>query len=260
MIQAIIIDDEADGREALEMAVKRYCPDIDLKGIFSSPEMGVEAIRNIKPQLVFLDVQMPGMSGFDVLKQVGPVSFKVIFVSAYDRYAIKAIRFSAMDYLLKPIDVEELVSAVNRVKALLPEKSTDYTVQSVLNNVQHKAGFIERLAVPSLDGIDFFETKDLIFCKAEGSYTTLYLLNKQSKLVTRNLKDFENILADSGFYRVHHSYLINLRHVQRYVRGEGGHVVMTNQHEVDVSRRRKEEFLALLDNHEDNNERRIGRV
>jgi two-component system, LytTR family, response regulator len=246
MIQAIIIDDEADGREALEMAVRRYCPDIELKGTFDSPETGIEAIRSIKPQLVFLDVQMPGMSGFDVLKQVDPGSFKVIFVSAYDHYAIKAIRFSAMDYLLKPIDVEELVSAVNRTKALLQEKSTDYTVQSVLNNVQHKAGFIERLAVPSLNSIDFFETKDIIFCKAERSYTTLYLSNKQSKLVSSNLKDFENILADSGFYRAHHSYLINLRHVQRYVKGEGGYVVMTDNHEVDISRRKKEEFLALL--------------
>jgi two-component system, LytTR family, response regulator len=246
MIQAIIIDDEADGREALAMAVKRYCPDIELKGIFESPEKGVEAIRSVKPQLVFLDVQMPGMSGFDVLKQVDPVSFKVIFVSAYDRYAIKAIRFSAIDYLLKPIDVEELVSAVNRVKNLLQEKNTDYTIQSVLNNVQHKAGFIERLAVPSLEGIDFFETNDIIFCKAEGSYTTLYLANKQNKLVSRNLKDFENILADSGFYRAHHSYLINLRHVQRYIKGEGGHVVLTDNHEVDISRRKKDEFLALL--------------
>jgi two-component system LytT family response regulator len=207
----------------------------------------VLAIRENKPQLVFIDVQMPGMSGFDVLQKLSPVSFEVIFISAYDRYAIKAIKFSALDYLLKPIDVDELVHAVQRVKDRVGKKENNYPVQSVLHNLQFSTGQVQKLAVPSLDGVDFFSVQDVIFCKAEGSYTTIFLTNGAQKVVSRNLKDFENLLSESAFCRVHHSYLINLNHVQRYVRGEGGYVVLTENHHVDISRRRKEEFLAKLD-------------
>jgi two-component system, LytTR family, response regulator len=247
MIKAVLIDDEEDGREALKLALRKFCPEIEIIGIFGSPEEGVLGIREHKPQLVFIDVQMPGMSGFDVLQKLSPVSFEVIFISAYDRYAIKAIKFSALDYLLKPIDIDELVRAVQRVKDRVGKKENNYPVQSVLHNLQFSTGQVQKLAVPSLDGVDFFNAQDVIFCKAEGSYTTIFLINGAQKVVSRNLKDFENLLSESGFCRVHHSYLINLNHVQRYVRGEGGYVVLTENHHVDISRRRKEEFLAKLD-------------
>jgi two-component system LytT family response regulator len=207
----------------------------------------VAGITEKAPDLVFLDVQMPGMSGFDVLQKLTSVTFDIIFVSAYDRYAINAIRFSALDYLLKPVDVDELVNAVRRVKDKRDRKGKNFSVQSVLHNVKFGANQVRRLAVPSFDGVDFFDAKDIIFCKAEGSYTTVYLIGGIQKVVSRNLKDFENVLSDSGFCRVHHSYLVNLQHVQRYVRGEGGYVMLTEDHHVDVSRRKKEEFLALLD-------------
>jgi two-component system LytT family response regulator len=190
---------------------------------------------------------MPQMSGFDVLHQLSPITFEVIFVSAHDRYAIKAIKFSALDYLLKPVDVDDLVHAVKKVKERLNSKSNSYQYQSVLNNIQSKSGKIEKLAIPSLNGIDFFKTEDIIYCRAEGSYTTVFLKDKQSCLVSKNLKDFESLLAESGFCRVHHSYLINLLHVQKYVKGEGGYVLLTDGHHVDISRRKKDEFLALLD-------------
>ncbi|MDX2245833.1 MAG: LytTR family DNA-binding domain-containing protein [Bacteroidia bacterium] len=247
MIETILIDDEADGREALKLAIERYCPDITLLGEYATPEAGLEAIKTLRPDLVFLDVQMPGMSGFDLLQKVSPVTFEVIFVSAYDRYAIKAIKFSALDYLLKPIDIDELIQAVNRAKTRMDQKQSHFPVQSILNNIQTQSGKIERLAVPSLEGIDFFDTEDIIFCKADGNYTLIFLTNQQTKMVSRNLKDFENLLSDSGFCRVHHSFLINLRHVQRYIKGEGGFVILTDEHHVDISRRKKEEFLALLD-------------
>lgn len=246
MIRAIIIDDEEDARDALRMAVEKYCSGISVERVCATPETGIEAIGEIRPDLVFLDVQMPCMSGFDVLQRTSPVTFEVIFVSAYDKYAIKAIRFSALDFLLKPIDVDDLMQAANRVKARLNQDDSRHIYQSVLNNVQHKAGRIERLAVPSIEGIDFFDTTDIIFCKADGAYTSIYMSGKGPKLVSRNLKDFEHMLSESGFCRVHHSYLINISHVQKYIKGEGGYVEMSDGHVVDVSRRRKEEFLSAL--------------
>jgi two-component system LytT family response regulator len=247
MITALIIDDEVDGREALKLALEKYCPEVAVKGVYENPEEGVQAIKNLKPDLVFLDIQMPLMSGFDVLKQVSPLTFEVIFVSAHDQYAIKAIKFSALDYLLKPIDVHDLLEALRKVKERLQAKGSQHHYQSVIQNIQFNANRIKKIAVPSLEGIDLYDTDDIIYCKADGSYTTLFLKNKQSKLTSRNLKDFENLLAEAGFCRVHHSFLINLKHVQRYVKGEGGYVILTDDHHVDISRRKKEEFLALLD-------------
>lgn len=247
MITSLIIDDESDGRDALKLVLGKYCPEIEILGVCETPQDGIKAIQDLKPDLVFLDIQMPGMSGFDVLQQVSPVNFEVIFVSAHDQYAIKAIKFSALDYLLKPVDVDDLNHALQKVKERLRNKSNAHQYQSVLNNIKYRSEKIKKLAVPSLEGIDFFDIDDIIYCKAEGSYTTLYLVNKQNKITSRNLKDFENFLVDSGFCRVHHSYLINMKHVQRYVKGEGGYVVLSENHHVDISRRKKEEFLALLD-------------
>lgn len=246
MISALLIDDEADGREALRLALERYCPEVQILGEYGTPEAGLAAIRQLNPRLVFLDVQMPGMSGFDLLQQAAPVNFDVIFVSAYERYAIKAIRFSALDYLLKPVDIDELMQAVRRVAAR-QQPPPPYPLQSAIQNLPGRSGRIERVAVPSQEGIEVFETADLIFCQAAGSYTQLHLRGGQTRLVSRNLKDFEQLLSESGFCRVHHSALINLRHVQRYLKGEGGQAVLTGGHQVDVSRRKKEEFLALLD-------------
>jgi two-component system LytT family response regulator len=247
MISTIIIDDEEDGQEALKIAIEKYCPDVLIKAVGGSAEEGIELIKNHKPDLVFLDIQMPRMSGFDVLQKVAPITFEVIFVSAHDQYAIKAIKFSALDYLLKPVDVDDLIHALEKVKLRLHSKNHSHQYQSVINNIRYRSEKIKKLAVPSLEGIDLFDTDDIIYCKAEGSYTTLFLTNKQHKLISRNLKDFENLLEESGFCRVHHSFLVNLKHVKRYVKGEGGYVILTDDHHVDISRRKKEEFLALLD-------------
>lgn len=244
MINAILIDDETDGLDDLTEALVKYCPEINVKGAFQLPHDGITAIQQLKPELVFLDVQMPGMSGFEVLQALSPVNFQVIFVSAYDRYAIKAIRFSALDYLLKPIDVDELCQAVSRVKARL--KPETFSVQSVIHHSHHDEGRIARMAVPVSEGIDFIETRDVIYCEADSCYTRIHLVNGQVKVVTRVLKDFEELLSESDFCRVHNSFLINLVHVKRYVKGEGGYAVLTGDRHVDISRRRKEEFLSRL--------------
>ncbi|PSR53804.1 DNA-binding response regulator [Adhaeribacter arboris] len=247
MIRAIIIDDEVDAREALRMTLAKYCPDVTILRCCETPPLGLEAIEILEPDLVFLDVQMPGMSGFDLLQQIKKINFAVIFVTAFDRYAIKAIKFSALDYLLKPVDVDDLMQAVQKVKAQALLSRPPYHYQSALNNSQHTSGKIEKLAVPTHDGIDFYLTDDIIYCQADGSYTTLFLKGKPKQLVCKKLIDFENLLTESGFCRVHHSSLINLKHILKYVKGEGGYVILTDNHHVDISRRKKEEFLQLLD-------------
>jgi two-component system LytT family response regulator len=248
MLNAIIIDDEADGRNALRLAIEKFFPEIVIKGIYETPEKGLEGITRLKPNLVFLDIQMPRMSGFDLLKLIMPINFEVIFVTAFDQYAIKAIRFGALDYLLKPIDIDDLRLALEHAKERIQKNTTtSFQYQSVLDNNRHAGGKLERIAVPTLEGIEFFNTDDIIYCEANGSYTNLLLKENIRKLISRNLKDFENLLEESGFCRVHHSFLINLRHVQKYFKGDGGYVIMTDNHHVDISRRKKDEFLSLLD-------------
>ncbi|MGI9541841.1 MAG: LytR/AlgR family response regulator transcription factor [Cyclobacteriaceae bacterium] len=247
MIRAVIIDDEHYGRQALQKALGQYCQDVEIMDACESPEQGLECIKRLKPDLVFLDIEMPKISGFDLLQQLAPIDFEVIFVTSYDQYAIKAIKFSALDYLLKPVDVDDLMHAVNKAKGHMRTTGGAYRYQSVLNNIHYKSGRIERLAVPTLEGIDFFNTDDIIYCHADGNYTTLYLTNQQEEVISKNLKDFENLLSGSGFCRVHNSSLINMQHVQKYIKGEGGYVLLTDDHHVDISRRRKDIFLGMLD-------------
>lgn len=246
MIRAVIIDDEHDGRQALKRALVKYCGEVQIVAIANGPEQGIKVIEDKKPDLVFLDVQMPKMSGFEMLQRLAPIDFEVIFVTSYDHYAIKAIRFSAVDYLLKPIDVDDLIAAVDRTKNETQRKGSSFRYQSVLNNIQYDRGKIKRLAISTLDGIDFFNTDDIIYFQADGNYTTLYFVGHKKQLASKNLKDFQSLLFDSGFCRVHHSFLINMQHVQKYVKGEGGYVILTDNHHVDISRRRKDAFLNTL--------------
>lgn len=246
MIRAIIIDDEHYGRQSLQRSLEQYCPQVEVVAVCESPEEGIEAIKGRKPDLIFLDVQMPNMSGFDVLEKLSPIDFEVIFVTSYDKYAIKAIKFSALDYLLKPLDVDDLVHAVQRAKERMKNTGSKNRYQSVLNNIHYKTGKIEKLAIPTLEGIDFFKTDDIIYCNAEGSYTTLYLIDRQKKLISKNLKEFEDLLTGSGFCRVHNSFLVNMAHIKKYFKGDGGYVILTDDHHVNISRRRKDAFLNML--------------
>lgn len=246
MIRSIIIDDEAFGRQSIQDAVQKFCSDVAVVALCEDAERGIEAIKAFKPDLVFLDIQMPGMSGFDLLQRLAPVTFHVIFVTSYDQYAVRAFKFSAIDYLLKPLNPDELIQAVHKVKTKSDATSITHRFESLLNNIAFKTGKIEKVAIPTQNGIDFFNTDDIIYCQAEGSYTTLYMVNHRKELVARTLKDFENLLGSSGFLRVHNSSLISLRHVQKYIKGEGGYVILSEGHHADISRRKKDEFLSIL--------------
>ncbi len=246
MIRSIIIDDEPLGRKSIGVAIEKHCPEVEIVALCDNAQEGIETIKQLQPDLVFLDIQMPGMSGFDLLQHLAPVTFEIIFVTSYDQYAVKAFKFSAIDYLLKPINPEELIQAVSKVKNKNDSVSITNRFESLLNNIHINLGKIEKVAIPTHDGIDFFNTNDIIYCQAEGSYTKLFLVNNRKELVSRTLKDFDNLLSGSGFCRVHNSTLINLKHVEKYIKGEGGYVILTEGHHADISRRKKEEFLNIL--------------
>ncbi len=246
MIDAIIIDDEEDGRKAVAMAVARYAPDINIVAICETPSEGIDAVRRYQPQLLFLDIQMPEMSGFEVLSNLKPIRFEVIFVSAYDKHALKAIKFSALDYLLKPIDPEELITAIEKLRKKLTQKPDEKAYLSFLHNMQFQNQGMRRIAVPGIHDIRFYEVDDIVFLRADGSYTEIYFVNGKREVAGKPLKDFDSLLSLSGFSRIHHSHLINLNHVIKYIKGEGGSVVLTGNHTLDISRRKKEEFLRLM--------------
>lgn len=246
MLKAIIIDDEEDGREAINLALQKYCNQVEILGMYASADEGIRAIKLLNPNLVFLDIQMPEKSGFNMLEELGQFDFEVIFVTAYDRYAIKAIKFSALDYLLKPVDVDELQKAVQKAEARIHRNSTRFNYESLISNMRNASGRLGKLAIPDAEGIVFENVDDIIFFEASGSYTNIHLTEKRRLLVSKNLKDFEVLLSDNGFFRIHHASLINLKHIQKYVRGEGGYVILSEGHHVDVSRRKKESFLQEL--------------
>ncbi len=244
MIKALIIDDEQDAREGLKLTIKKSCPEISIMAMCESPEIGIEKIKELRPELVFLDVQMPRLSGFDLLEKFETINFEVIFVTAFDKYAIKAIKFSALDYLLKPVDVEELVNAVDKIKEKQKNKTAHF--KSLLNNIKYNSENLNRLAIPSNNEIILQKTADIIYCEADGNYTILHLADDRKITVSKTLKEFENILPETSFCRIHHATLVNLAHVTKYVKGEGGYVMVTGRRHLDVSRRKKENLIQAL--------------
>jgi two-component system LytT family response regulator len=246
MIKAIIIDDEMHCRQTLSILLKEYCPGVQVTEQCDNGETGVQAIKNLKPDLVFLDIEMPHMNGFEMLEQFSEIPFAVIFTTSYDQYAIKAIRFSALDYLLKPIDPNELISAVKKVEEQRHLPMAEQ-FQMLLKQVHGKGTQFNKIAVPTSEGFELIPADQVIHCEANDNYTHLFLKNKTKIIACRTLKEMEEQLQDFPFFvRVHHSYLVNLNEVTKYVRGEGGYLVMSDGNTVNVSRSRKEALLKFF--------------
>lgn len=245
-MQAVIIDDEQHCRDVLQILLTRHCPEITISAICNGPEEGLQAIERHRPQLVFLDVEMPGMNGFEMLENCPRRSFAVIFTTAYDRYAIKAIRHSALDFLLKPVDKEELVQAVH--KALSQNTNTASKVDALLQFLQQHIQPNERIALPAVDGLRMMPVKDILYCESEGGYTRVFLQSLgKPVLICRTLKEVEEVLKDKGFFRVHNSFLINLAFMYKYIKGDGGEIIMTDGKNIPVSRNRKQDFLMRIE-------------
>lgn len=246
MLKSIIIDDELKSRESLKKLLLAYCPGAtEVKATCQNITEGVEAIYRFRPDIVFLDVQMQGETGFDLLSKFKKVDFEVIFTTAHAEYALQAIKFSAVDYLLKPVDIEELRNAIAKV-AQKQHANIAFRMQHLLQNLKVSNKENYKLALPTSEGLTFIPVTRIIYCKASGNYTEIFMADGIKYLVCRQLKEYDDLLFEHNFFRIHHSFLINLDHIKNYVKGDGGYVVMTDDTTIDVSRRKKDSFLDRI--------------
>ena len=244
-LKAILIDDELNSLQNLQNKLEKYCPAVKVLAALQKPEEAVQLIKQQKPDVLFLDIEMPKMNGFRLVEELGDFEGEIIFITAYNHFAIEAMRISAFDYMVKPVSIADLQNAISR----LLHKRTRYTKERLnllKQSIEENKSQDNKIAVPTNDGLEFIIIKNILRIESSTNYSRLFLINKQSLLVTRLLKDFEELLTPYRFFRVHNSHLINLNYISKYIRGDGGQVVMENGDVVDVSRRKKEEFLSLL--------------
>ncbi len=243
MIRCVLIDDESNSLEMMEWLLKTYCPQVKIEAMCNAAIKGIEAIREHQPDLVFLDIEMPHMNGFDMLEQFDKLPFDVVFCTAYDQFAIKAFKYSALNYLLKPVDPEDLKETIRRVE----EKKSSPTkeqIELLLQNIRQSAKpSVQRIALTTGDGMLFVPTQDILYCQAESNYTSVVLVGGRKVLVSKVLKDIDEALSGPDFFRKHNSYLINLNHIKKYVRGEGGYIIMEDGANISISRSRRQEFM-----------------
>ncbi|HEY4965172.1 MAG TPA: LytTR family DNA-binding domain-containing protein [Puia sp.] len=245
VLKAILIDDELSSLQNLQYKILEYCPSVKVVAQTQNPEEAVRLIQQFKPDVIFLDIEMPRMSGFKMLEQIPEIDFEVIFITAYNHYAINAIRISAFDYLVKPVSIEELQLTVERLGLSTVKKNRE-KAELLKKNLSSPKSQEDNIALPANDGLEFIQIKQIIRIESSSNYSKVVLQNGQQLLVTRQLKDFEELLQEYRFYRVHHSHLINLNYIAKYIRGDGGQITMRNGDVIDVSRRKKEVFLKLI--------------
>ena len=249
MIKAVIIEDEKKSAEALAQLLQKNCPDITILGKAENVMEGIDLVSKLHPELVFLDVMMPDGTGFDVLEKLSDLKFDVIFTTATDKFAVKAIKYSALDYLLKPIDAEELINSVKKISERTSSRiggTNEENLRSLLENVRQNENQFSKITLPTGQAYEIVFIKDIIRCEANDNYTNVYLAGGKKFLVNGTLKHYEDLLPESDFIRVHHSHLINMNHMVRFLKEDGGHAVMSDGSKVEVSRRKREEFLNKL--------------
>ena len=246
MLTVIIIDDESSSRNSLKQKLTNYCPGVSIIAECESGEEGIKKIEEWNPDIVFLDVEMPRMNGFTMLQQLKNRNFELIFITAYDHYAIKAIKFSALDYIVKPVEIDDLKAAVEKVMQKRSKPAGNERLELLLQNLLSEKKEQQRIAIPSTEGLQFIDINDIIYLEAQSNYTIIYLKEAYKLTVTKTLKDFEELLPVSIFIRIHHSHIINKNAVEKYIRGEGGQVVLTNGITLDVAKRKKHEFLKAI--------------
>jgi two-component system LytT family response regulator len=245
MVRSIVVDDELKSRESLKILLEDFCQNTEVLALCQNVEEGIAAIDEHKPDVVFLDIQMQRETGFDLLARIKSINFEVIFTTAHSEYAIKAFKFSAIDYLLKPIDIEELKSALDKVEKKLHSNISE-RLEHLMQNLKPAPAQNYKLALPTTDGLIFVRIDEIIYCEASSNYTQIFTHDGKKHVVSRTLKEYEDLLGDHSFFRIHNSFLINLNSIKKYVRGEGGYVIMTNDKSLDVSKRKKEGFLSRM--------------
>jgi len=246
MIRAVIVEDEKHSRETLNNLLTEFCTDIEVVGMAGSVAEAVETISVTKPDLVFLDIELQTGTGFDVLEQLKNQYFEIIFTTAFEHYAIKAIKISSIDYLLKPIDIEELETAIQKVRIKKDESTYRQQLEILLNTVNRQPQENKKICLPTAQGLEFIKVNDIIYCEANGSYTNIYLKNQHKLMMSKHLKEYENLLTDYDFMRVHNSFLINLNEVKSFVKTEGGYILMNNNAQISISLKKREDFMEKM--------------
>jgi len=246
MLPTIIIDDEAHVRETLSQLVAKFCPQVQVIGEAFSVESGFKAIRELHPQLVLLDIHMGDGSAFDLLKKFETFDFKIIFITAYEKYAVQAFRFAAIDFLLKPVNPEELADAVKRAESIV-QHQLNTQLQTLEENMKSDIRQKKKIVLKTMENIYLVSLQDITHLESDRSYTTVHTLKHDRIVISKPLKDFDDLLCDDGFYRVHKSFLINMMHIERFEKHEGGTIVLNGDHKIPVASRKREEILELFD-------------
>lgn len=248
MLRAIVIDDIEKIRKENIALIKTSCPSISIIGQADSVTSGIKLIQQLAPDLVFLDVEMPDGTGFDLLQKLNPIAFKVIFITGYEDFAIRAFRFSAIDYLLKPLDRQELIEAVKKVEDSLGKEVFDMKLHNLFSNLERPKN-LQKLVLKTADKIYSINIQDIVNCESDKNYTTFHFINAPKLVVSTNLKEYETLLSPHNFFRTHKSHLINMAYFDHFIKSEGGNtIVMKNKITIPLSVRKKEEFMILLDN------------
>jgi two-component system LytT family response regulator len=241
-MRAILIDDEPDNLQLLTLQLERHCPQVEIVGSYNQSMAGLKAIQSLKPALVFLDIEMPVLNGFQLMEKVGEITFQVVFITAYDKYAVRAFRFSALDYLLKPVDTIDLVAAVkkaeefNKINPQQLDLLRQYYTVGITNSPK-------RIALPYSKGVGFVEVNEIIYCESDSNYTRCHLKNREQYLVSKTLGDIQEMLESLDFVRVHRQYLVNLSHIQKLIKGEGTYLILSNGINIPVARQQRERLL-----------------
>lgn len=245
MIKAVLIDDEKNALEILEWQLRTYCPHVEIAAICTTADKGIEAIHQHTPQLIFLDIEMPKKNGFEVLQAFSNPSFDVIFTTAYNEFAIKAFRFAAFDYLLKPIDADDLVNALKRYEKKI-QNSFKQQLGMLLQHFEQPNALPDKISFATQQAVHFIKPENILYCESDGNYTTLFFLDNTKLVVSKTLKEVEEVLVHYHFLRIHNSFVINLKQVGRYVKTDGGSIEMTNGTQLPISRQRKNEVMQVL--------------
>ncbi len=247
MITAIIVDDEVRGIGTLKKLLEEYCRNIQIIATCKDAEDAKDKIETLCPQLVFLDISLPDKNSFELLTELETINFEIIFVTAYNDFVLQAFQYSAVDYLMKPIDEDLLVESVKRASSRIYNKEIHTNTSALLHNLTKTNNPQEmKLCITSVKGFQIIDLKDILYCEGSSSYTNFYFTSGSTVCTAKTIHEYEDLLQDSGFMRIHKSYLVNLLHVKEYLRGEGGSVVLSNKKELEVSRRKKEEFLRKM--------------
>lgn len=248
MIKTLIVDDEFQGRSFLEKVIAKLFPGLSIVGKAATVNEALDIIETHQPQLIFLDVMLNNENGFDLLERLDKINFEIIFTTAHNEFAVKAFKFNALDYLLKPIDLDELEKAIDKAKkkVQLPASPSLEVFKNFIDTFKNPSNPLNKLSIPTADGFMLIPLNEIIFCESFGNYTTFHLVNNKKITSSYTLKEYDELLSDQNFFRAHKSHLVNLAHISRYVKGEGGTLMMSNGYEIEVSRRNKEALLKIL--------------